>query len=255
MAMQAGKHVLCEKPIALTAREAEPLLAVRDRTGRLIEEAFAFRNHPQWPALRQLLASGEIGPIRSMQVTLAYCNADPDIIVNRADVGGGALYDIGCYAVAGCRYAFASEPVRGFASMRLDAAFGTDALTSATLEFPEGHASFTVTTQGGPNTGGTHQHLGIVGSKGWLRMDFPFSHSVPSSCRILIGHDKSIGSQHAREIEFPICNQYELQAERFSRLVRGDAVEPFPLETAIANMRAIDALMLSAKSGRAEIVS
>ena len=248
-AMQAGKHVLCEKPIALTAAEAEPLLAIRDRTSRLIEEAFAIRNHPQWSAMRDCLKSGEIGELRSVQATLAYNNMNPNDIRNKPDIGGGALYDIGSYAIAGCRYVFGAEPVRVVGSLDHDATFKTDRLTTAILEFPKGHASFTVTTQGGPDTGGTHQHFGIVGSRGWLRAEFPFSHSIPSVCRLFIGHDKSIGTKPAREIEFPVLNQYALQGERFSRLVRGEAVEQHPLEGAIANMRVIDALFRSARNG------
>jgi len=248
-AMQAGKHVLCEKPIALTAAEAEPLLAVRARTSRIIEEAFAIRNHPQWSAMRACLQSGEIGELRSVQATLAYNNMNPNDIRNKPDIGGGALYDIGSYAIAGCRYVFGAEPVRVVGSLDRDATFKTDRLTTAILEFPKGHASFTVTTQGGPDTGGTHQHFGIVGSKGWLRAEFPFSHSIPSACRLFIGRDKSIGTKPAREIEFPVLNQYALQGERFSRLVRGEAVEQHPLEGAIANMRVIDALFRSARNG------
>jgi predicted dehydrogenase len=247
-AMQAGKHVLCEKPLSLTAAEAEPLIAIRDRTSRLIEEAFAIRNHPQWSAMRDILNSGEIGELRSVQATLAYNNLNPNDIRNKADSGGGALYDIGSYAIAGCRYVFGEEPARVVATLDQDAAFKTDRLTTVILEFPKGHASFTVCTQGGPDTGGTHQHFAILGSKGWLRAEFPFSHSVPSACRLFIGHDKSIGTQPAREIEFPALNQYSLQGERFSRLVRGEAVEQHPLEIAIANMRVIDAVFRSGRS-------
>jgi predicted dehydrogenase len=197
--------------------------------------------------MRDCLASGEIGELRSVQATLAYNNTNPADIRNRADVGGGALYDIGSYAIAGCRLIFGDEPVRVIAAMDRDRTLGIDRLTTAILEFPRGHASFTVTTQGGPDTGGTHQHLGIVGSKGWIRAEFPFSHSVPSPCRLFIGHDKSIGSKPAREIAFPVLNQYGLQGDRFSRLIRGEAVAQFPLEGAIANMRVIDALVTSAK--------
>ena len=253
-AMQAGKHVLCEKPIALTAAELEPLITIRDRTSRLIEEAFAIRNHPQWKAMRDCMKSGEIGELRSVQATLAYNNMNPNDIRNKADIGGGALYDIGSYAIAGCRYVFAEEPVRVVATLDRDPTFKIDRLTTAILAFPQGHASFTVSTQGGPDTGGTHQHFAVLGSRGWLRAEFPFSHAVPSDCRLFIGHDKSIGTKPTREIMFPVLNQYGLQGERFSRLVRGEAVEQYPLEGAIANMRVIDAVFRSGQTGNWEQV-
>jgi predicted dehydrogenase len=253
-AMKAGKHVLCEKPIALTADETVPLLAIRDRTGRLIEEAFAIRNHPQWRSMLDCLRSGEIGEIRYVQTTLAYNNINPDDIRNRADIGGGGLYDLGSYAITGCRYVFDEEPVRAVALMDRDPKFKTDRLASAILEFPRGHAVFTVSTQAGPRTGGTHQHFSVIGSKGWIRAEFPYSHATPAPCRLFIGDDQSIGTRPAREIPFPEVNQYGLQGERFSRLVRGEDVEQFPLEGAIANMRVIDALFRSAKGGGWETV-
>jgi len=248
-ALRAGKHVLCEKPIGLDAASAAPLLALRDQTGLLIEEAFAIRNHPQWAAMRDVLASGEIGGLVSVQATLAYSNLNAADIRNRPEVGGGALYDVGSYAVAACRLIFNAEPTRVVAAMAKDASFGTDRLTSAILEFPQGHAAFTVITQDGPITGGTHQHLGIVGARGWMRAEFPFAHSIPSPCRILVGTELSIGSTPVRDIAFPVLNQYALQGERFSRLVRGQDAPRFPLELAIANMRVLDALRRSARTG------
>jgi len=248
-AMEAGKHVLCEKPIALTAEDVVPLLAVRDRTARHIEEAFAIRNHPQWKAMRECVTSGEIGDIRYVQTTLAYDNPDPEDIRNKADIGGGGLYDLGSYAITGARYVFDEEPTRVVGLFDVDPTFKTDRVTSAILDFPSGQAVFTVSTQAGPSGGGTHQHFSVVGSKGWIRAEFPFAHGTPTACRLFIGHDKSIGTQPAREITFPALNQYALQGDRFSRLVRGETVEQFPLETAVNNMRVIDALFRSAKAG------
>lgn len=253
-AMQAGKHVLCEKPLSLSADEAVPLLAIRDRTGRLIEEAFAIRNHPQWRAMRDCIGSGEIGELRYVQTTLAYNNVNPDDIRNRLDIGGGGLYDLGSYAITGCRYVIEAEPIRAVALIDRDPSFKTDRLTSAILEFARGQAVFTVATQAGPKSGGTHQHFSVIGSKGWIRAEFPYSHAIPAACRLFIGDATSIGTKPAREISFPEVNQYGLQGERFSRLVRGEPVEQFPLEDAIANMRAIDAVFRSAKSGGWETV-
>jgi predicted dehydrogenase len=248
-AMQAGKHVLCEKPLSINAREAEPLIAMRDRTGVLIEEAFSIRNHPQWTALRQLIDSGEIGAVRGVQTLMSYNNRNPDDIRNKPEAGGGALYDVGSYTVAGCRMAFGAEPTRALGLFEHDPDFGTDRLTSAILDFSAGQSTILISTQAGPSTGGSHQHLGLIAEKGWVRMDFPYAHSVPSPCHLFIGGASSIGSKPAREIAFEPVNQYRLQAERFSALVRGERAPAFPIETSIANMRVLDALRRSAASG------
>lgn len=253
-ALEAGKHVLCEKPIAMSAQEAGVLIKAREKSGRLIEEAFAIRNHPQWAALRQVIDSGEIGAIRGAQTTMCYSNRNPNDIRNIPEVGGGALYDIGSYAVAGCRMVFDDEPTRAFGLFEMDPVFRTDRLTSAILEFPAGQATILLSTQAGPSAGGSHQHLGMIAERGWVRADFPYAHSVPSQCHLYIGNDKSIGQQYARKISFAAVNQYQLQGERFSRLVRGEKVPSFPIETAVANMRVLDALRRSRDSDRFETV-
>jgi predicted dehydrogenase len=135
-ALEAGKHVLCEKPISMNAKEAEVLIEARNKSGKIIEEAFAIRNHPQWAALRQVIDSGEIGAVRGVQTVMCYNNRNPNDIRNRADVGGGALYDVGSYAVTGSRMAFNDEPTRAMGLFDIDPAFGTDRLTSIILEFP-----------------------------------------------------------------------------------------------------------------------
>jgi len=247
-AMEAGKHVLCEKPVSLTAVEAEKLLDARKRTGKLIEEAFAIRNHPQWAALREVVDSGEVGAVRGVQTMLCMSSRDPNDIRNRADIGGGALYDLGSYAITGCRMAFNAEPKRAIGIFDIDPEFKTDRLTSAILEFPNGHATFIVSMQAGPTTGGTHQHLGVIAERGWIRADFPYSHAITSDCHLYIGDTGSIGFHHKRMLTFPPVNQYQLQAERFSKLVRGEKAPQFPIETAIANMRVIDALRRSRES-------
>jgi predicted dehydrogenase len=247
-AMDAGKHVLCEKPLSMNAREAEPLIAARERTGVLIEEAFQIRNHPQWVALRELVDRGEIGTVRGVQALMCYNNRNPADIRNRPETGGGALYDIGSYAITGCRMAFGAEPVRALGLFERDPDFGTDRLASAMLEFPTGQATILISTQAGPATGGSHQHLGLIADRGWVRMDFPFAHSTPTACHLFIGGKGSIGSKPAREIAFAPVNQYSLQAERFSALVRGAKAPAFPIELAIANMRVLDALRRSGES-------
>jgi predicted dehydrogenase len=247
-AMAAGKHVLCEKPLSMNAREAAPLIAARDRAGVLIEEAFQIRNHPQWAALRSLIDSGEIGTVRGAQALMCYNNRNPQDIRNRPETGGGALYDIGSYAITGCRMGFGAEPVRALGLFETDPAFGTDRLATAILEFPSGQATILISTQAGPATGGSHQHFGLIAEKGWVRMDFPFAHPVPQTCHLMVGGDRSIGQIPARTLAFEPVNQYALQAERFSRLVRGETAQQFPIELGIANMRVLDALRRSGDS-------
>jgi predicted dehydrogenase len=253
-ALEAGKHVLCEKPIALSAAEAEQLVTAQARSGRFVEEAFPFPNHPQWDFIRQTAASGEIGRVRAVTAVSAYQNPNPADLRNQPAMGGGGLYDLGCYLINGCRIVFREEPARVVGLFDMDPLLGVDRLTSAILEFPSGHATITVSTQAGPTTGGTHQHLGVLGEHGWMRAEFPFSHSTPTACRVFLGDTHARGGIPTREVAFPVANQYALQAERFSRRVRGEAVEAWPIEHAVANMRVIDALFRSQRNGGWETV-
>ncbi len=247
-AMEAGKHVLCEKPVAMNAAEAAKLIPVRDRTGMIVEEGFPFVNHPQWTYIQDAIAGGEIGEVRSVSATMAYNNHKPDDLRNNKALGGGGLYDNGCYLINAARIIFKQEPVRGIALFDYDPNFGTDRLTSAILEFPGGHASLAMMTQAGPTTGGSHQHLGIVGTGGWMRANFPLSHSTASPCSIFVGGPGALGGLHTKEVPFPVVNQYQLQAERFSRLVRGEKARAWPIENGVNNMKVIDALFRSGKT-------
>lgn len=243
--LEAGKHVLCEKPIALNTDEARTLLAVRDRTGFLIEEAFMVRHHPQWARVREIIDSGEIGDLVAVQCAYSHFLDDPNNIRNDPDKGGGALYDIGSYAITISRLVFDSEPVRVMALLERDSRYGTDCMTSALLQFAQGHACFTVSIQAT-----RQQHAHIIGTKGWIRADFPFAHPVATACKLYIGDSSCMGAMHSRVEELPAVNQYTLQGERFSRRIRGEAAPHWPLETAISNMQVIDALFESAISGQ-----
>jgi predicted dehydrogenase len=254
-ALEAGKHVLCEKPLALDAAGVERLIQARDRTGRLIEEAYAYRNHPQWDFIRHTLEAGVLGELRAVTGVLAYDNPDPADLRNRPEMGGGGLYDLGGYIVSACRLAFRDEPVRAMAAVELDPRFGTDRLASALLEFPKGQAAFVIATQAGPDTGGSHQHLGLLCQLGWIRVELPFAHAAPTPCRVYLGDASSRGSLPTREVLFEPVDQYRRQAERFSRLVRGEPAPHWPLEDALANLRVIEALLGSARSGRWEAVA
>ena len=248
-ALEAGKHVLCEKPLCLTADQVLQLCAVRDRTGLHIEEGFGFRNHPQWARLDELLAGDAIGPARAVHTTLAKQFLDPLDVRNIPATGGGALYDLGSYAISACNLIFKRQPARVVAALEYDPAFGIDRLSSALLDYGDSHATFTVATQAGPSAWGTHQQLSVLGATGWLRLDFPYAHARPTACSIEMGHAGSVGSFPTETFAFEPANQYTLQIERFSRLLLGHDVPSWPIEDALGTLRTIEALFESGRSG------
>jgi len=248
-AAEAGKHVLCEKPIALTAKEAETLIAVRDRTGVRIEEAFMVRHHPQWRRARDLVREGRIGELRAFQFFFSYNNPDPANIRNKADIGGGGIYDIGCYAVVTARYLFADEPTRVVALIERDPQMKTDRLASAILDFPAGQATFTCSTQLTP-----FQRAQILGSAGRIEVRVPVNAPPESRARILVDGEGQFDDASAIVEEFDLVNQYTLQGDAFSRGIRAGTPPEFPLEDSVRNMRVIDALFRSGKSGAWEAV-
>jgi predicted dehydrogenase len=246
-AAEAGKHVLCEKPIAMTAAEAETLLAVRERTGVKIGEAFMVNTHPQWIRLRELIREGRIGELRAMMGFFSYFNVDPNNIRNKVDVGGGALMDIGCYMVHAARYVFEAEPVRVVAAIDRDPAMQTDRLTSALMEFAGGQAVFTCSTQLAP-----HQRLNFVGTKGRIELDIPVNAPPDRPTRLLIDSGADLFGGGVTVETFPVCDQYTLQGDAFSRAVLEGGEVPVPVEDAIGNMAAIDAIFRSGQSGQWE---
>ncbi len=231
-AAEAGKHVLCEKPIGMSAAECEELIAARDRYGVKIGEAFMVRSHPQWLRAREIARSGEIGPVRAMVGVFSYFNVKPENIRNIPEYGGGALMDIGCYPIQVSRFIFGEEPVRVQSAVELDPEMGTDRLTSAILVFPSGHAVFTCSTQMSP-----YQKVQILGTKGRIEMEIPFNAPPDKPARIFVEIAGAIRTE-----EFPICDQYTLQGDDFSKAVRGVGEVPTPLEDSLANMRVIEAI-------------
>ena len=247
-AARAGKHVLCEKPIALTAGEAGQLRDVARDV--LIAEAFMVRFHPQWLRARELVREGRIGTLRAVQAFFAYDNPDPANIRNRAEIGGGGLYDIGCYPIVAGRWFFESEPERGIALIERDPAFGTDRLTSALVDFGGGRRlDFTVSTRLAP-----HQRIELSGTKGRIEIPIPFNPGQGAQTRLLIDDCSSLDGAGIRIETLPASDQYELQGTAFSRAVRGEIALPYGVEDAIANMRVIDALFRSETSGAWEAV-
>ena len=240
---EAGKHVLCEKPLSLTVAEAKSLLAVRARTGVKIGEAFMVRSAPQWLRLRELLNQGRIGELRSVVGFFSYFNIDPANIRNQVESGGGALMDIGCYLIHASRYGFAQEPTRVVASIDRDPKMRTDRLTSALLEFPAGHAIFTCSTQLV-----AHQRVHFLGTRGRIELEIPFNSPLDRPTRLFIDDGSDLSGGGIITETFPVCNQYTAQGDAFSKAILENTEVPVPLEDAIKNMAVIDALLHSANS-------
>ncbi|ACO31566.1 MAG TPA: gfo/Idh/MocA family oxidoreductase [Acidobacterium sp.] len=248
-AAEAGKHVLCEKPLSMTLAEAKSLIAVRERTGVKIGEAFMVRSAPQWLRLRALLDEGRIGELRSVAGFFSYFNIQPDNIRNKVETGGGALMDIGCYLILAARYGFRQEPSRVVSLIDRDPIMKTDRLTSAILDFPSGQATFTCSTQLVP-----YQRVHFFGAKGRIEIEIPFNMPNDRPTRIFIDDGSDLTGAKIVTETFPACDQYTLQGDDFSRAVLEGGEVPMPLEESIANMAVIEAVFRSAASGRSESV-
>ena len=243
-ALAAGKHVLCEKPIALDAEEARSLIEARDRSGKLVAEAFMIRHHPQWRRAKELAGTGVIGQPLAIQTFFSYRLLDPDNVRN-IPPGGGGLYDIGCYAILSARYIFGAEPTRVAATIDRDPNFRTDRSVGAILEFPGGrHSTFTIGTQKS-----AHQRVTIVGDAGRIEIMVPFNAPPDRPTEIAIDSGADLFGGGRRIERFPVCDQYTLQGDAFSRAILNGTALEYPIEDAILNMRVIDALNRSAKSG------
>jgi predicted dehydrogenase len=246
-AAEAGKHVLCEKPISLSVKEAEELLAARDRTGVKIEEAFMVRTHPQWLGALEVVKSGRIGPVRSVIGAFSYFNRDPNNVRHFVDYGGGGLMDIGCYLIFTSRLIFGEEPTRVTGVVYRDPDFGVDVLTSGLLDFPSGQSVFTCGTQEV-----AYQRVQILGSQGRIEIEIPFNALSDRPSRIFVDDGSDLGGAGIETIEFPPCDQYTIQGDLFSRAVMEGADVVLPLEYSIGNMAVIEAIFESARSGRWE---
>ena len=239
-AMEAGKHVLCEKPLGLDAKDARQLLEASQRYPHLkVMEAFMYRHHPQWKLAQQLIKDGEIGDLQSIHTFFNYYLPDPTNIRNMVDIGGGGLLDVGCYAVSLSRLIFESEPVRVFAAMELDPQFKTDRLATGILEFDKGIATFTCATQLFD-----FQRVNIMGDLGQLELKIPFNPPVDKPTHLSL--DNTSGK---REFELDICDQFTLQGDHFSKAILEHIPTSTPLKDAVNNMVVIDALFQSAHEG------
>jgi predicted dehydrogenase len=249
-AADAGKHVLCEKPIALSAAEARALLAARDRTGVQIGEAFMVRTHPQWERVRELIDADRIGELRVIVGHFSYYRRDFNDIRSRLDFGGGALMDIGCYPITLSRWLFDAEPLEVIAQIERDPDMQVDRLASGMLRFAAGQASFTCSGQLVP-----HQRMQIFGTRARIEVEIPFNAPPDSACRIYVDGGGDLAGRGRETIELPVVDQYTLQGDRFSDAIRGAGQVPVRLEDAIGNMAVIEALFRSADTRRWEIPS
>jgi predicted dehydrogenase len=245
-AAEAGKHVLCEKPIALNAAEARTLLDVRDRTGVHIQEAFMVRVNPQWIRTVEEVRKGRIGELRAVTGVFSYFNDDPANIRNKVEYGGGGLMDIGCYLIHTARMLFGREPRRVSGSLERDSRSGTDIVTSLALDFAPGQASGVCSTQMV-----AAQRVNVFGTRGRIEVEIPFNAPPDRPNRLFIDDGSNLGRPQ-ETIELPVCNQYTIQGDLFSQAVRGMRPVPYPLEDSILNMQVIDAVFRAAESGRWE---
>jgi predicted dehydrogenase len=237
-AIAAGKHVLCEKPLAMHAGEIDRLIDARDRSGLTVGEAFMVAHHPQWHTVRDALAQGRIGPLRMVEGSFAYRNLDAGNIRNRPDLGGGALRDIGVYPVVTTRLATGKEPITAQARIEWDAAFGTDKLAVCLLSFEGFYLTFYCGTQAA-----RRQQMTFHGDAGWLRLEAPFNAGVYDQARVTLRLNDGSGTE---DVIFPQANQYQNMVENFGDAVLGAAPLAFTLESSRANQRVIDMLFEAA---------
>ena len=249
-AAEAGKHVLCEKPLSLTVAEARTLLDVQARTGVRIGEAFMVRAHPQWLRTRELIAEERIGKLRSIQGFFSYTNVNPANIRNIPEYGGGGLMDIGCYPINISRFLFGEEPLNVMGIIDRDPEMKTDRLTSAILNFPSGQSIFTCSTQLVP-----YQRVNVFGTKGRIEVEIPFNAPNDRPSRIFIDDGRDLFGGGISTETFPTCDQYTIQGDAFSKAVIENTAVPVPLEDAIKNMAVIEAIFRSGASGKAETPS
>ena len=247
-AAESGKHVLCEKPIALTADEAFALMAARDRTGVVVQEAFMVRTHPQWVRAAELVDAGRIGAVRSIVGAFSFFNDHPANIRNVPAFGGGAIMDIGCYLVNTSRLVLRKEPERVMAAIDRDPQLGIDRLASILLDFGSAHAIGTCSIQMVP-----YQRVVILGTRGRVEIEIPFNAPRDRPCRLFVDDGSDLAGGGIERVEVESCDQYTIQADLFSRAVRDGRPPAYPLEDSVRNMSVIDAIFRSAESGRWEV--
>jgi predicted dehydrogenase len=248
-AAEAGKHVLCEKPIGLNAAEARELVAIRDRTGVTIQEAFMVWTHPQWRSVVESCRAGQIGRVRGYSGVFSYYSDDPANIRSKVEWGGGGLLDIGCYLVITSRMVFGEEPRRVMAVIDRDAATGVDILASMLLDYSSGQAVGLCSTRVVP-----YQRVQILGTTHRLEVEIPFNAPNDRPCRVWMDDGGDLSGGHIETMTVDTCDQYRVQGDLLSKAILDNAPQPYPLEMSVKNMDILDALFRSAQSGHWEAV-
>jgi predicted dehydrogenase len=240
-AARAGKHILCEKPLALTSSDAERMIEVAEAEGVRLMEALMYRLHPSWIAVRELVASGRIGRLIAVQSWFSYFNDDPANIRNIRAFGGGALYDIGCYSVNLSRMLFDGEPTRVEASILRDPASGVDIVASGLLEFAAGVATFTCSTRAEDD-----QRVHVYGTDGRISIGIPFNIPPDRPTRVYVSHGGQPPVDPATEtITFKAADPYSVEAAMFAAAILDGRPTPVPPQDAVANLRVIERLFRS----------
>jgi predicted dehydrogenase len=245
-AAAAGKHVLCEKPLALDTAEAAGMIEACQQAGVTLMEAFMYRVHPMWLRVHDLVAGGSIGDLQAIQAVFSYRNLDPANIRNIAAYGGGALMDIGCYPINVARWMFGAEPTGVVGVVRVDPAFGTDVLSSAVLDFDGRQATFTCSTQIEDD-----QRVDLIGTEGRLLVEIPFNIPPDRPTRIVraAGGDPPV-APHIEVITVAAADPYAVQADAFAAAIRDGAPVPIDPQDAIGNLAVIERIRTSARQGR-----
>ena len=241
-AAKAGKHVLCEKPLATSSEVAAEMIDAADRSGVKLMEAFMYRLHPLWVEVRRLISEGAVGELRAVHSFFSYFNNDPADIRNQVDAGGGSLFDIGCYPVNVARMLFDSEPTDVMASIRRDPDFGTDILTSVVLDFDGRHAVFTCSTQLEHD-----QRVHIYGTEGRLLVEIPFNIPPDRPTRVLaVSGGNPPVDPNVVVHQVAAADQYRVQADAFSLAIRDDTPVPTPPQDAVANIEVMERIFADA---------
>jgi predicted dehydrogenase len=249
-AARAGKHVLCEKPLAMTSDQARQMIAAARESGVVLMEAFMYRLHPSWIAVRELVASGRIGRLVAVQSWFSYFNDDAGNIRNIREAGGGALYDIGCYCINLSRTLFRSEPTRVVGALARDPVGGTDTLVSALLEFEEGIATFAASTRAEDD-----QRVHVYGTKGRISIGIPFNIPPDRPTQVFLTAGGIPPTDPNTEVlTFPTADPYAVETERFAEMVLDGAPAPFPPEDAVANLEVMERVVASAEAGQSRAV-
>lgn len=237
-ALEAGKHVLCEKPLALTSKEAQSLVDTAKKFPHLkVMEAFMYRHHPQWVRAKKMVQDGKIGALRTIHSFFSYYNDDPTNIRNMAEIGGGGLMDIGCYNISLSRFIFGKEPQRVVGVVEYDPVLRVDRLASGIMDFGNGTATWTCSTQLSP-----YQRVNIYGTQGRIEIEIPFNAPVDRPCKMWYARDGKL-----QEILMPTTDQYTVQGDLMSQAILKNLPVPTPLQDGVNNMKIIEAIV---KSGR-----